>query len=53
MNIDEGEESKVNGIDQIFNTIIEENFPQVRKDTPMQIQKAHRTQNIQDQKRKS
>ena len=29
--IEEGEESQVYGLDQIFNKIIEENFPKLRK----------------------
>jgi hypothetical protein len=33
-----GEETDVSGIDQIFNKIIEENFPKLRKGTLIQIQ---------------
>lgn len=51
--IEEGEESKENGIDKIFNRIIDENFPKLKKDKSIQIQEAHRTPNGQDQKRNS
>jgi hypothetical protein len=36
----------------IFNKIIEENFPNLKKERPMNIQEAYRTPNRQDQKRK-
>ena len=49
--IEEGEESQVNGLDQIFNKIIEETFPKLRKNIPIQTQKAQKTLNRQDQKR--
>ena len=49
--IQEGEESQDNGIHQIFNRIIEEYFPKRKRNKPIQIQKAHRTPNRQDQKR--
>ena len=41
--IDEGEDSQANGIKQIFNRIIEENFPKLREDLSIEIQEAHRT----------
>ena len=47
------EGSQVNGIDHIFNMIIEENFSKLREGTPMQIQEVQRTSNRQEQKRKS
>lgn len=37
--IDKGEESQVNGIDQIFKKIKEENFPKLKKDMTSQKQK--------------
>ena len=49
----EKEESQDNGIDQIFNRIVEENFPKLRKDIPIQIKAAHRTPSRQNQKRNS
>jgi hypothetical protein len=51
--IDKREESQVNGVGQIFNKIIGENFPKLRKNTPIQIQEALRTANSQDQERQS
>lgn len=44
MGIKDGEESKINGIDQIFSKIIEESFPKLGKDIAIQIQEAHETQ---------
>jgi hypothetical protein len=35
----------------IFNKIIEENFPNLKKELPMNIQEAYRTSNRLDQKR--
>lgn len=35
--------ARVNGIDQLFSKIIEENFPTQRKDSSMRTQGAHRT----------
>lgn len=46
----QGEKSQINGIDQIFHRITKD-FPKLRKDTPMQIQEAHKTPNKQDQNR--
>ena len=37
----------------IFNKIIEENFPNLKKERPMNIQEAYRTPNRLDQKRNS
>ena len=37
----------------IFNKIIEENFPNLKKEMPMNIQEAYRTPNRLDQKRNS
>lgn len=45
MEINEGEESQINGVDQIINKFIEENLHKLRH-------KAHRTPIKQDQKRK-
>lgn len=50
MGIKDGEESKINGIDQIFSKIIEESFPKLRKDITIQIQEAHEIPTKQDQK---
>ena len=37
----------------IFNKIIEENFPNLKKEMPMNIQEAYRTPNRLDQRRNS
>ena len=37
--------------ENIFNKIIEENFPNLKKDMPMKIQEAYRTPNRLDQKK--
>ena len=41
------------GLANIFNKIIEENFPNLKNDMPMIIQESYRTPNRLDQKRKS
>lgn len=47
----EEEKWQVNGIEQIFNQITGDNFPKLRKCTPIQIQEAHRTPARQDLQR--
>ena len=49
--IEEGEETLLKGTENIFNKIIEENFPKLQKDMPMKIQESYRTPNRLDQKR--
>jgi hypothetical protein len=49
--IEESEDSHLKGPVNIFNKIIEENFPNPKKEIPMNIQEAHRTPNRLDQKR--
>ena len=51
--LEEGEDSQLKGTVNIFNKIIEENFPNLKKETPMNIQEAYRTPSRQDQKRNS
>jgi hypothetical protein len=51
--IEESEESQLKGPVNIFNKIIEENFPNPKKEVPMNIQEAYRTPNRLDQKRNS
>jgi uncharacterized coiled-coil protein SlyX len=51
MGIEEGEEIQTKGIDNLFNRIIAENFPIIRKERVTQVQEAYRTPNHQDQKR--
>jgi hypothetical protein len=51
--IEEREDSQLKGPVNIFNKIIEENFPNLKKEVPMNIQEAYRTPNRLDQKRNS
>jgi hypothetical protein len=51
MEIEEGEEGQTKGIHIIFNKIITENFPNLDKAMPKQVQEASRTPNIIDQNR--
>jgi hypothetical protein len=51
--VDENEDFQLKGPANIFNKIIEENFPNLKKEMPMNIQEAYRTPNILDQKRNS
>jgi hypothetical protein len=51
--VDENEDFQLKGPANIFNKIIEENFPNLKKETPMNIQEAYRSPNRLDQKRKS
>jgi predicted ribosome quality control (RQC) complex YloA/Tae2 family protein len=51
--VDEDENFHLKGPANIFNKIIEENFPNLKKEMPMNIQEAFRTQNRLDQKRNS
>ena len=49
----EEEDSQLKGPEKIFNKIIEEKFPNLKKEMPMNIQETYRTTNRVDQKRKS
>ena len=51
--VDENKEFQRKGPANIFNKIIEENFPNIKKEMPMNIQEAYRTPNRLDQKRNS
>jgi hypothetical protein len=51
--IDENEDFQLKGPANIFNKIIEENFPNLKKEMPMNIQEAYITANRLDQKRNS
>jgi hypothetical protein len=53
MGIEEGEEVQAKGIHNIFNKIITENFPNLEKVMPIQVQEASRTPNRLDQNRTS
>jgi hypothetical protein len=49
MGIEEGEEVQAKGICNIFNKIITENFPNLKKDLPIQVQETTRIPNRLDQ----
>jgi hypothetical protein len=49
--IEENKDSQLKGPVNIFNKIIEENLPNLKKEIPMNIQEAYRTPNSLDQKR--
>ena len=51
--IEESEDSPLKGPVNIFNKIIKENFPNLKKEIPMNRQEAYRTPNRLDQKRNS
>jgi hypothetical protein len=51
MGIEEGEEVQAKGICNIFNKIMTENFPNLEKTMPIQVQEAFRTPNRLDQNR--
>jgi hypothetical protein len=51
--IEESEDSQLKGLVNIFNKIIEENFPNLKKEMSMNVQEAYKTPNILDQKRNS
>ena len=51
--VDENENFQIKGLANIFDKIIEENFPNLKKEMPMNIQEAYRTPNRLDQRRNS
>jgi chromosome segregation ATPase len=51
MGIEEGEDLQAKGIYNIVNKIITENFPNLKKTMPFQVQEASRTPNRFDQNR--
>jgi hypothetical protein len=51
MGIEEGEEVQAKGMRNIFNKTITENFPNLEKDIPIQMQEASRTTTRPDQNR--
>ena len=53
ISVEEREEFQLKGPKNIFNKIIEENFPNLKKEMPVNIQEAYRTSNRLDQKRNS
>jgi hypothetical protein len=48
--IEKSKDSQLKGPVNIFNKIIEENFPNIKKKMPMNIQEAYRTPNRLDHK---
>jgi hypothetical protein len=53
LGIDENEDFQLKGPEKFFNKILEENFPNLKKEMSMNIQEAYRTPNRLDQKRNS
>ena len=51
--VEESEDSQHKGSVNIFNKIIEENFPNLKKEMPINIKGAYRTPNKLEQKRNS
>jgi hypothetical protein len=51
--IEESKDSQLKGSENIFNKIIEENFPNLKKEIPINIEEPYRTPNRLDQKRNS
>jgi hypothetical protein len=51
--VEENEDFQLKWPANIFNKIIEENFPNLKNDMPMNIQEVYRTPNRRDQKRNS
>jgi hypothetical protein len=51
--IEESKDFHLKGLENIFNKIIEESFPNLKKEMVINIQEAYRTPNRLDQKRKS
>ena len=49
--VEEGEDLQLKGSENIFTKIIEENFPNLKKDIPMKVQEAYITLNRLDQKK--
>jgi hypothetical protein len=47
----EGEEIQTKGINNLFDRLIAENFPNLEKERVIQVQEAYRTPSHQDQKR--
>ena len=51
--IEEGKEYQLRGTVNIFNNIVEENYPTLKNERTMRIKEAYRTPNRVDQKRNS
>ena len=53
ISIEQSEDLQLKGPANIFNNIIEENFPNLKKEMPMNIQETYRIPNRLEQKRDS
>ena len=51
--IEENKDSQLKGLENVFNKIMEENVPNLKKEMDIKVQEAYRTPNEWDQKRKS
>ena len=51
--IEENKDSQLKGPENVFNKIIEENFPNLKKEMAIKVREVYRTPNKWDQKRKS
>ena len=51
--VEEGDKLQIKGPENIFNKIIEENFPNLKNNIPMKVQEAYRTPNRLDQEKKN
>ena len=51
--IEENKDSQLKGPENVFNKIIEENFPNLKKEMDIKVQEAYRTPNRMEQERKS
>jgi hypothetical protein len=51
--IEESKDSQVKGPGNIFNKFVQENFPNLKKEMPINIQKVYRTPNRLEQKKNS
>ena len=51
--IEEDEDSQLKGLENVFNKIIEENFPNLKNEMTIKVQETYRTPNKWNQKRKS
>jgi hypothetical protein len=51
--VEENEDSQLQGSENFFNKIIEENFPNIKKEITIKVQEAYRILDKWDHKRKS
>ena len=53
MRIEQNKDVQLKGPENVFNKIIEENFPNIKREKAIKVQEAYRTPNKWDQRRKS